>query len=292
MRRLLTMVLVCSMACSSIVFGAQKEVALTLDGKKITLEQDIVYAQDRMMLPVRAMADVLGAEVTYDNATRTATVEKQMKGIYDKNLEPVKWKVSLGLDSPYLTLMDTCEMLLETKPLVVDNRAYLPLRELAEAMNLEVVWQAGETTDTVVLTSAQTPQVLLSPKTEFDWESMSMTMEWENKESVVFYAAETFWLEKWDGHAWQKIEPTKPNETQNTDTYSIPTGGTTNGKRERKFTFWQWEEAIKGGKYRVVVPYQYTEGKGEALPFFSLDQTAVYEAGTPTTYLAYGEFIV
>lgn len=290
MRRLLAVVLVCSMACSSLVFGAQKEVSLTLDGKKITLEQDIVYAEERMMLPVRAMADALGAEVTYDSKTRTATVEKQMKGIYNKNLEPVIWKVSLGLDSPYLTLMDNCQVLLETKPMIVNNRAYLPLRELAEAMNLEVVWQAGEAVDTVVLTSVKTPQVLLSPTTKFDRESMSMTMEWENKESVTFYAAETFWLEQWDGHAWQKIEPTQPSQAPNTDTYSIPTGGVTGGKRERKFTFWQWEEAIKGGKYRVVVPYQYTDGK--TVSFFALDQTAVYEAGTPTTYLAYGEFVV
>lgn len=292
MRKLLAMVLACSLVCSHFVFGAQKEVALTLDGKKITLEQDIVYADDRMMLPVRAMADALGAEVTYNNQTRTATVEKQMKGIYNQSLEPVVWKVSLGLDSPYLTLMDSCEVLLETKPLIVHNRAYLPLRELAEAMNLNVVWQAGDIADTVALTSAKTPHVLLSPTTKFDRESMSMTMEWENQESVTFYAAETFWLEQWDGHTWEKIEPTKPNETPNTDTYSIPTGGVTDGKRERKFTFWQWEEAIKGGKYRVVVPYQYTENKGKALPFFSLDQTVVYEAGTPTTYLAYGEFVV
>lgn len=292
MRKLLAMVLVCSMVCGNFAFGAQKEVAFTLDGKKITLEQDIVYADDRMMLPVRAMANALGAEVTYNNQTRTATVEKQMKGIYNQSLEPVVWKVSLGLDSPYLTLMDSCEVLLETKPLIVNNHAYLPLRELAEAMNLDVAWQAGDVIDTVALTSVKTPQVLLSPTTKFDWESMSLTMEWDNQESVTFYAAETFSLEKWDGHTWQKVEPTQPSKTPNTDTYSIPTGGVTDGKRERKFTFWQWEEAIKEGKYRVVVPYQYTESKGKALPFFSLDQTAVYDAGTPTTYLAYGEFVV
>ena len=64
----------------------------------------------------------------------------QMKTVLDADNQPLVWQVSLGLDSNYLTLMGTHELLLETKPLVVNNRAYLPLRELAEAMNLDVEW--------------------------------------------------------------------------------------------------------------------------------------------------------
>ena len=98
-------------------------------------------------------------------------------------------------------------------------------------------------------------------------------------------------IQIWDGHNWTKVEPDSKAYVS-TDTYSIPTGGPTDGKRDKKFTFWQWEKSMTPGKYRVAVPYQYQEGKGEDMTFFNLEQTKAYSKDTPTTYVAYGEFLV
>ena len=143
----------------------------------------------------------------------------------------------------------------------------------------------------VKLTSARMPNVSLQPNGSFDQETMSLQMQWKNEENTVFYASEEFWLEKWDGHNWNKVEPDSKAYVS-TDTYSIPTGGPTDGKRDKKFTFWQWEKSMTPGKYRVAVPYQYLEGKGEDMTFFNLEQTKAYSQDTPTTYVAYGEFLV
>lgn len=291
MRKVILTAVMLAIGCGATVYGAQNAVVITLDEKPIVLKQDVVYEDGRMMLPVRAMADVLGADVSYDTKTRTATVKKQMQSVLDADQNPLIWQVSMGLDSDYLTLMGTHELLLKTKPLVVNDRAYLPLRELAEAMNLEVKWSSEGQTDYVKLTSAQMPNVSLLPKGSFDQETMSLQMQWQNKEGAVFYASEEFWLEKWDGHKWNKVEPDSKAYVS-TDTYSIPTGGPTDGKRDRKFTFWQWEKSMTPGKYRVAVPYQYLEGKGEDMTFFNLEQTKAYSKDTPTTYVAYGEFLV
>lgn len=291
MRKVILTAVMLAIGCGATVYGAQNAVVITLDEKPIVLKQDVVYEDGRMMLPVRAMADVLGADVSYDTKTRTATVKKQMQSVLDADQNPLIWQVSMGLDSDYLTLMGTHELLLKTKPLVVNDRAYLPLRELAEAMNLEVNWSSEGQTDYVKLTSAQMPNVSLLPKGSFDQETMSLQMQWQNKEGAVFYASEEFWLEKWDGHKWNKVEPDSKAYVS-TDTYSIPTGGPTDGKRDRKFTFWQWEKSMTPGKYRVAVPYQYLEGKGEDMTFFNLEQTKAYSKDTPTTYVAYGEFLV
>lgn len=291
MRKVILTAVMLAIGCGATVYGAQNAVVITLDEKPIVLKQDVVYEDGRMMLPVRAMADVLGADVSYDTKTRTATVKKQMQSVLDADQNPLVWQVSMGLDSDYLTLMGTHELLLKTKPLVVNDRAYLPLRELAEAMNLEVNWSSEGQTDYVKLTSARMPDVSLLPKGSFDQETMSLQMQWQNKEGAVFYASEEFWLEKWDGHNWNKVEPDSKAYVS-TDTYSIPTGGPTDGKRDRKFTFWQWEKSMTPGKYRVAVPYQYLEGKGEDMTFFNLEQTKAYSKDTPTTYVAYGEFLV
>lgn len=280
-----------ALGCNLTALGAQNDVVITLDERNVVLKEDVVYEDGRMMLPVRAMADVLGADVTYDTSTRTALVENQMQAVLNADQKPLVWQVSLGLDSNYLTLMGTHELLLETKPLVVNNRAYLPLRELAEAMNLDVEWSTDGQKDYVKLTSARMPNVSILPVGSFDQETMSLQMQWKNEENTVFYASDVFWLEKWDGHNWNRVaEDTKISVSE--DTYSIPTGGPTDGKRDKKFTFWQWEKSMSPGKYRVAVPYVYQEGNGENMTFFNLEQTEAYGKGTPTTYVAYGEFLV
>ena len=181
MRKTVIAAVLLALGCNATVFGAQNDVVIKLDERNVVLKEDIVYEDGRMMLPVRAMADVLGADVTYDTSTRTALVEKQMKTVLDADNQPLVWQVSLGLDSNYLTLMGTHELLLETKPLVVNNRAYLPLRELAEAMNLDVEWSTDGQKDYVKLTSARMPNVSLQPNGSFDQETMSLQMQWKKK---------------------------------------------------------------------------------------------------------------
>lgn len=291
MRKTALFAILLCLGCGSVVSAAQKQVRITLDEKPVTLKQEVVYENDRMMLPVRDMADVLDAKITYDDKTRMAIVEKRMVTVLDSNQQPLVWKVAMGLDSEYLTLMDRHELLLDTKPLIVNNRAYLPFRALAEAMNLEVVWHTDGNTDYVDLKSTHLPNVQLTQKGEFDRETMSMVFEWQNQEGQRFNASEGFTLEKWNEKTWEEVIPDKTS-MPNTDTYSIPTGGPTDGKREKKLTFWQWEKAMPSGKYRIVVPYHYEEGDGESKDFFTLDSSPAFEKGTKTTYVAYCEFLV
>ncbi len=291
MRKTTLFAILLCLGCASATYAAQKQVVITLDEKPVTLKQEVVYENDRMMLPVRDMANVLHANITYDTDTRTAIVEKRMATVWDTNQQPLVWKVSMGLDSEYLKLLDRHELLLDAKPLIVKDRAYLPFRALAEAMNLEVVWHTDGNTDYVDLKSTHLPNVQLTQKDEFDRENMSILLEWQNNETEGFYATEGFALEKWNGKTWEIVAPDEPF-TPNTDTYGIPTGGPTDGKREKKLTLWQWEKSMPRGKYRVVVPYHYEQGDGEQKDFFTLDSSPAFEKGTQTTYVAYCEFLV
>ena len=102
MRKTVIAAVLLALGCNATAFGAQNDVVIKLDERNVVLKEDIVYEDGRMMLPVRAMADVLGADVTYDTSTRTALVEKQMKTVLDADNQPLVWQVSLGLDSNYL----------------------------------------------------------------------------------------------------------------------------------------------------------------------------------------------
>ena len=80
MRKTVIAAVLLALGCNATAFGAQNDVVIKLDKRNVVLKEDIVYEDGRMMLPVRAMADVLGADVTYDTSTRTALVKKQKIG--------------------------------------------------------------------------------------------------------------------------------------------------------------------------------------------------------------------
>ncbi len=289
----LWLVLVLGIGCTTSTFAAKKDVIVTLDGNRMVLQQDIVYDQDRMMLPVRAMGQALGAEVTYDAKSRTAVLTKKMPMLLTNEMEPLTWTVAVAMDSEYLTLMGRNQILLETRPLIVDDRAYLPLREMAKAMNLDVQWRAEGNTEYVSMTSIAMPEVQLQANGTFDFATMSLPVLWKNDENVKFYAWDSFWLEKWDGHQWNKVEQNRDYiPIPEPETYSIPTGMPSDGKKERKLTFWGWENQLTDGKYRVAVPYQYQEGNDKNVPFFTWGQIKGYASNIPTTYVAYGTFAI
>ena len=73
-----------------------KEVVLTIDGKeiKMTIGKTLaaygtapVVINDRTFVPVRFVADELGAEVKWDNTTKTVTILADRKSVDGKALE-------------------------------------------------------------------------------------------------------------------------------------------------------------------------------------------------------------
>lgn len=282
-KELFVMALIC-LGCTTAAYGAQKEVVITLDGNAVTLEEAPIYENDRMMLPVRALAEALDADVTWNSASRTATVEKQLDGILDSAGDPFVWKVSMGLDTQYLTLMENTQLLLDNPPLLVKDRAYLPFRELAEAMNLEVVWHTDGIKEYVDLSSPEMPQITLSATGRYQKDTKSIEMTWQNQENVSFYCGADYALEKWDGEKWQKVAAMEGTAVPSI-AYQIDPGTT-----KSTFSLWNWENSLQEGQYRLAVPYCYTDTAKEG--FFTLEQTSAYDEKTATRYVAYANFTI
>lgn len=101
------------------------------------LQSDVkpfVNADGRTMLPVRAIAEALGATVQWDEATQTATLSLGGKTV----------KVSIGQNS---ILVDGKPVSMDTIAAVKDGRTLLPVRAIGEALGAKVGWD--EQTKTV-----------------------------------------------------------------------------------------------------------------------------------------------
>ena len=135
-------------ATMSVTIG---EPNLIIDGVEVPIDESgsVAYVENgRTMMPVRGIAEAIGAEVSYDNATQTVTVENEdtmiAMTIGDNEMEVNGQKV-----------------MLLTAPEIKEERTMLPVRDVAEALDCEVEWQ--QETQTATFTRAyQTKRVIVN----------------------------------------------------------------------------------------------------------------------------------
>ncbi len=136
---LLSMLLLLSvMPCAM----ANSDVTVTLDGEKIEFDVKPQILNDRTMVPLRAIFEAFGAEVSWDETTRTVTSTKGDKTI------------KLTIDSPIMYVNDA-EVTLDSPAVIVDSRTLVPVRAVSESFDLKVDW-IDSTRTVVILTNALT----------------------------------------------------------------------------------------------------------------------------------------
>jgi len=112
-------------------------VNVTVNGQPLQSDvKPFVNMDGRTMLPVRAIAEALGAQVQWDEATQTATLTLGAKTV----------KVTIGQNS---ILVDGQPVGMDTAAAIKDGRTLLPVRSVGEALGARVGWD--EQTKTVQL---------------------------------------------------------------------------------------------------------------------------------------------
>ena len=104
---------------------------------------DVVpYIKDsRSFVPMRYLADMLGAEIEWSEADQTVTFEGYT--------EAGKITVVLTIGSTSYTVNGET-MTMDVAPEIVNDRSFLPARFVAEAFGAQVGWNAGSQTVTIV----------------------------------------------------------------------------------------------------------------------------------------------
>ena len=143
------------------IAGAQTKVSVELDGKPLSFEVPPQIIKDRTMLPFRAIAEAMGAEVNWDPNLRKITmllsnkyaimtiddpilIHGEFKGVSPSalNIEGLEGSSKSEMDSP---------------PVIVNDRTLVPLRALSEALGAKVDWDA-QTFTAKITTAKQTEE--------------------------------------------------------------------------------------------------------------------------------------
>ena len=110
--------------CSPICY-ADDEITVYINGEKINFDVPPVIVDDRTLVPMRALFEALGADVSWDDESQTAS--GRAEGIY----------VNITIGSPtFLRNSLTCD--LDVPAQVINDRTLIPLRVVGEAFGMNV----------------------------------------------------------------------------------------------------------------------------------------------------------
>ena len=122
--------------CSDDTPAAPSAISVTVNGKAVvwTDVEPFIDANDRTMVPLRAVADAMGLEVSWDGDARVAGFSKGDKAIY------------FPIDSSTAQTSAGGSVKMDTAAVIVNDRTYAPIRYLAEYFGYEVGWDGATKT--------------------------------------------------------------------------------------------------------------------------------------------------
>lgn len=116
------------------------DISVIINGKKMFFEQEPVTFNSRVLVPLRAIFEELGASVTWNNDTRVVTAEKN-------NL-----KIILRIDDEVM-MVNNKEYFLDAPAQLINSRTFVPVRAVSEAFGANVSWDND--TKTVYIDTAK-----------------------------------------------------------------------------------------------------------------------------------------
>ena len=117
---------VCIASCTS-VFAEPDDVSVRVDNVSINFDQAPVIENGRTLVPIRAVFESAGAEVSWEQETQTAILTKD------------NYIVTVKLGESFIT-KNGMPIAIDSPSQIINDRILIPVRAIAEAMDFGVTW--------------------------------------------------------------------------------------------------------------------------------------------------------
>lgn len=126
---LLTVIAIASFISTAKTYAAEP-IRLVVNGRDITHMSAPILDNNRTLVPVRFVAEELGGKVGWDNTNRAVSIEKDGK------------KIVLIVGSRLIQLDNGARaMVSDVAPKIINDRTYVPLRVISNALNIGIDWK-------------------------------------------------------------------------------------------------------------------------------------------------------
>ncbi len=115
---------------------AKGEMQLILDGQNITSIAEPIIQNDRTLVPIRFIAEQLGAQVNWDGVNKTVTIEKDGSSVL------LRINSQLVLYQNNEKIYNLCDV----PPRIINERTYVPLRLVSNALGIGIDWDGASNT--------------------------------------------------------------------------------------------------------------------------------------------------
>jgi N-acetylmuramoyl-L-alanine amidase len=143
---ILLSLMLCLAAFPTISFGAEAAIKLYMNEKQLTSEVAPRIVNDNTIVPVRIIAENIGAKVGWEDKSRKVTINKG-----DVSIE-------LTINNP-VVLVKGISTKLEVAPTIIDDKTMLPLRFIGEQLGVKFNWD--ELTRSVHMYKSEEPNTIL-----------------------------------------------------------------------------------------------------------------------------------
>lgn len=139
------------------------EIAVYTDGLPVKFDVSPQIINDRTMVPLRAIFEALGAEVSWDDSTKTAISEKS----------DIIVKITIG---EYKLSKNGSNIEIDVPAQIVDSRTLVPVRAIAESFDCNVFWDGDLRTVRIVTAKLSEPELTeadITPKVQINGKNFS-----------------------------------------------------------------------------------------------------------------------
>lgn len=142
------------------------EIKVMLNGERIEFDVAPIIENERTLVPMRAIFEALGAEVSWWGEIETVYASKDLENNIHQTitLKIGEDKMQLQKSKQHLDaseILDKSTVTLDASARIVDDRTLVPLRAISEAFDCDVQWDGD--TKTVTITSAVSSTPTASP---------------------------------------------------------------------------------------------------------------------------------
>lgn len=127
MKRILSILLLMLMFFANVNVSAYNPVTVEVNSTRIEFDVTPINYNGRVLVPVRAIFEALGADVFWDSKTETIT---SVLG---------ETKIILTIDSPVMYVNNNI-LPLDISPIIISERTLVPVRAVSEAFGATVLW--------------------------------------------------------------------------------------------------------------------------------------------------------